>query len=216
MPISVFLVYDHEIVRPGIADLIDREPDLRVVGEAASARAARGRIAALSPDVAVLDVRLPDGDGMDLCRDIRSATPSVRCLLLTAYEDTTAGYAAVRAGASGHVLEDIPGRGLVDGIRRAARGESLVSRAVTRGMVTRSTAPVGSSSAGLALTIRERQVLHLIAKGMTNREIGDELELAEKTVKNYVSGLFAKLGVARRAQAAVVGALLEHDRLEPT
>jgi two-component system response regulator DevR len=214
MPIRVFLVDDHEIVRRGITNLIDREPDLEVVGEAGSVRGARGRIAALSPDVAVLDVRLPDGSGIDLCRDIRSASPSVRCLMLTAYDDTEASYAAVLAGASGYVLKDIQGQGLVDGIRRAARGESLMGHAVTRGVVARLTAPL-ESSPELDLTLRERQVLHLIARGMTNREIGEELELAEKTVKNYVSGLFAKLGVARRAQAAVVGALLEQETRDP-
>jgi two-component system response regulator DevR len=210
MAIRVFLVDDHEIVRRGITNLIDREPDLEVVGEAASVRGARGRIAALHPDVAVLDMRLPDGDGIDLCRDIRSADPSVRCLILTAYDDTEASYAAVLAGASGYVLKDIQGQGLVDGIRRSARGESLMGHAVTRGVMTRLTTPV-ESAPELDLTLRERQVLRLIAHGLTNREIGIELELAEKTVKNYVSALFAKLGVARRAEAAVVGARLEES-----
>ncbi|MCU1543607.1 MAG: DNA-binding response regulator [Microbacteriaceae bacterium] len=214
MPIRVFLVDDHEIVRRGITNLIEREPDLEVVGEAATVRGARGRIAALSPDVAVLDVHLPDGNGIDLCRDIRSAHPSVRCLILTAYDDTAASYAAVLAGASGYVLKDIQGQGLVDGIRRAAHGESLMGHAVTRAVVARLTAPV-ESSPELDLTLRERQVLRLIAHGMTNREIGIELELAEKTVKNYVSGLLAKLGVSRRVQAAVVGARLEQESPDP-
>ena len=209
MPITVFLVDDHEIVRRGITDLLNREPDLEVVGEAGTVKSARGRIAALHPDVAVLDVYLPDGSGIDLCRDVRSANPSIKCLILTAYDDNEASYAAVLAGASGYVLKDIQGKGLVDGIRRVARGDSLMGHAVTRSVVSRLSAPV-EASPDLDLTLRERQVLRLIATGMTNREIGIELGLAEKTVKNYVSGLFAKLGVARRAQAAVVGARLEY------
>jgi two-component system response regulator DevR len=208
MNTRVFLVDDHEIVRRGISDLINRETDLEVVGEADTVRAARGRIAALKPDVAVLDVHLPDGSGIDLCRDIRSANPSVRCLILTAYDDNAASYASVLAGASGYVLKDIQGTGLVDGIRRVAQGHSLLGHVVTRKVVARLTAP-SDSSPDLDLTLRERQVLRLIARGLTNKEIGVELRLAEKTVKNYVSGLFVKLGVTRRSQAAVVGSTLD-------
>lgn len=207
MTTRVFLVDDHEIVRRGISELINREPDLEVVGEADTVRGARGRIAALRPDVAVLDVYLPDGSGIDLCRDVRSANPEVRCLMLTAYDDSDASYAAILAGAAGYVLKDIQGRSLVDGIRRVARGESLMGHAVTRSVVSRLTTPV-SASPELNLTLRESQLLGLIATGMTNREMGLELGLAEKTVKNYVSGLFAKLGVTRRAQAAVLGSRL--------
>jgi two-component system response regulator DevR len=213
MTIRVFLVDDHEIVRRGIADLLNRERDMQVVGEAGTVRSALPRIAACHPDVAVLDVRLPDGSGIDLCRDVRSADASVRCLILTAYDDDEASYAAVLAGASGYVLKNIQGKGLLESIRRVARGDSLLGTGVTRSVVSRLTAPVDSSP-GLDLTLRERQVLGLIARGLTNREIGVELGLAEKTVKNYVSGLFAKLGVARRAQAAVVGANL--GRTVPT
>jgi DNA-binding NarL/FixJ family response regulator len=203
--IRVFLVDDHEVVRRGIADMINAEPDLEVVGEASTARQAVARVAATVPDVAVLDVRLPDGSGIDVCRTIRSANPVVQCLMLTAYDDDEASYSAVLAGASGYVLKDIRGQHLVESIRRVARGESLVQKAVTRKVVTELTGTAADSSAS-NLTTRERQVLELIAEGLTNRQIGDQLDLAEKTVKNYVSGLLAKLGMARRTQAAVYGA----------
>jgi two-component system response regulator DevR len=203
--IRVFLVDDHEVVRRGIADMINAEPDLEVVGEASTARQAVARVAATVPDVAVLDVRLPDGSGIDVCRTIRSANPGVQCLMLTAYDDDEASYSAVLAGASGYVLKDIRGQHLVESIRRVARGESLVQKAVTRKVVTELTGTATDSPTS-NLTTRERQVLELIAEGLTNRQIGDQLDLAEKTVKNYVSGLLAKLGMARRTQAAVYGA----------
>ncbi|MDQ1597624.1 MAG: two-component system, NarL family, response regulator DevR [Microbacteriaceae bacterium] len=206
--IRVFLVDDHEIVRRGIADLINAENDLEVVGEAATARAARGRIAATRPDVAVLDVQLPDGNGVDLCRDIRSSDSDVKCLMLTAYDDDAASYASVLAGASGYVLKDIRAQGLVDGIRRVAAGHSLIGPTVTKRVVAKLSEP-NVASPVMNLTLRESQVLPLIAEGMTNRQIGEELKLAEKTVKNYVSSLFTKLGVERRAQAAVIGAKLD-------
>jgi DNA-binding NarL/FixJ family response regulator len=198
----VFLVDDHEIVRRGVADLINAEKDLEVVGEASTAKQAVARIAATLPDVAVLDVRLPDGNGVDLCRDIRSAYPQVNCLMLTAYDDDEASYTAVLAGAAGYVLKDIKGQGLLDSIRRVARGEVLVDRAVSRRVVETAAA---AASPLAVLSTRERQVLELIADGMTNRQIGEHLELAEKTVKNYVSGLLTKLGMERRTQAAVYG-----------
>jgi DNA-binding NarL/FixJ family response regulator len=160
-----------------------------------------GRIAATRPDVAVLDVRLPDGSGIDLCRDIRSAHPTVQCLMLTAYDDDEASYAAVLAGAAGYVLKDIRGLGLLASIRRAARGEQLVDRAVSRKVVERATLAHDAE-----LGMREGQILNLIAEGMTNRQIGEQLGLAEKTVKNYVSGLLSKLGMERRTQAAVYAA----------
>ena len=200
--IRVFLVDDHEIVRRGVADLINAEKDLDVVGEASTAKQAVARIAATLPDVAVLDVRLPDGNGVDLCRDIRSAYPQVNCLMLTAYDDDEASYTAVLAGAAGYVLKDIKGQGLLDSIRRVARGEVLVDRAVSRRVVENASA---AASPLAVLSTRERQVLELIADGMTNRQIGEHLELAEKTVKNYVSGLLTKLGMERRTQAAVYG-----------
>ena len=204
MTTRVFLVDDHEVVRRGVANLIDAEPDLEVVGEASTARQARTRIAATSPDIAVLDVRLPDGNGVDLCRDLLSANSALRCIMLTAYDDEEASYAAVLAGASGYVLKDIRGQGLIEGIRAVAGGRSLVSKSVPARVVQDLTRPAEDPAAQLSL--RERQVLDLIAEGLTNREIGERLDLAEKTIKNYVSGLLAKLGMVRRTQAAVFGA----------
>jgi two-component system response regulator DevR len=203
----VFLVDDHEIVRRGIAELIDRETDLEVVGEAASVREALARVGATRPDVVVLDVRLPDGSGIDLCRAIRSAHPDLPCLMLTAYDDDEASVAAVLAGAAGYVLKYIRGQNLVAGIRRVAAGGSLISAAVNDRVRAGLAKPSMSSTDGMPdLTLRERQVLELIADGMTNRQIGDRLGLAEKTVKNYVSELLAKLGMERRTQAAVFAA----------
>lgn len=206
--IRVFLVDDHEIVRRGVAELINAEVDLEVIGEAGTARQAIGRIAATIPDVAVLDVRLPDGSGIDLCRDIRSAHPEVHCLMLTAYDDDEASYTAVLAGAAGYVLKDIKGQGLLESIRQVASGRTLMHRAVTRRVVEAVTV---ERSPAVELSLRERQVLELIAEGLTNRQIGEALQLAEKTVKNYVSGLLAKLGMERRTQAAVYGAGLRKD-----
>lgn len=199
----VFLVDDHEIVRRGVAELINAERDLEVVGEASTARQAIARIAATLPDIAVLDVRLPDGSGIDLCREIRSAHPQIHCLMLTAYDDDEASYAAVLAGAAGYVLKDIKGQGLVSSIRLVAEGRNLMDRTVSRRIVEVATSNRAPTA---VLSLREQQVLDLIAEGLTNRQIGEKLELAEKTVKNYVSGLLAKLGMERRTQAAVYGA----------
>ena len=201
--ISVFLVDDHEIVRRGVAAVINAESDLRVIGEASTVRQALGRIAATLPDVAVLDVRLADGSGIDLCRDIRSAHPEVRCLILTAYDDDEASRTAVLAGASGYVLKDIQGHGLVSSIRSVAQGKSLLGRAISQRVVESTSTEPGAS---VQLSLRERQVLERIADGLTTRQIGEKLALAEKTIKNYVSGLLAKLGMERRTQAAVYGA----------
>src|SRR4051812_42654376 len=212
MTTRVFLVDDHEIVRRGIAEIIDAERDLEVVGEASTAQQALGRVAAILPDIVVLDVRLPDGSGVDLCRSILSAHPDMRCLMLTAFDDDQASYAAVLAGASGYVLKDIRGQKLIESIRAVAAGRSLISRAVSEKVVSALTAPATSSASAsdlAELTLRERQVLGLIADGLTNRQIGERLELAEKTVKNYVSGLLAKLGMERRTQAAVYGSRLD-------
>lgn len=204
----VFLVDDHEIVRRGVADLLEREPDLDVVGEAGDAAHALARIEATLPDVAVLDVRLPDGDGIALCREIRSRHPQIRCLILTAYDDDEAAMSAVLAGASGYVLKNINGSNLVDDVRAAAAGRSLLHSAVTRQVATRAAADDRDDPRFGSLNLRERQVLALIAEGLTNRQIGENLQLAEKTVKNYVSGLLRKLGFERRTQAAVYQ--LEH------
>jgi len=206
--VRVFLVDDHEIVRRGVADVINAETDLEVVGEASTIRQALGRIAATLPDVAVLDVRLPDGSGIDLCRDIRSAHPNVHCLMLTAYDDDEASRTAVLAGAAGYVLKDIRGQTLLDSIRKVAAGKRLMDAGLAQRVVESATAARGPA---VELSLRERQVLDLIAEGLTNRQIGEKLELAEKTVKNYVSGLLAKLGMERRTQAAVYGSH-NHER----
>jgi len=203
--IRVFLVDDHEIVRRGIADLIDAERDLEVVGESGQVRGTLAKIEVTRPDVVVLDVRLPDGDGIELCRAIRSAHPDTRCLILTAYDDDEASRAAVLAGASGYVLKEIRARGLIEGVRKVAAGGTLLSTRVSARVAETFAAPRTDEP---ELTLRERQVLDLITEGLTNRQIGERLGLAEKTVKNYVSALLAKLGMERRTQAAIYR--LEH------
>lgn len=207
-PIRVFVADDHELVRRGICDLVDRQADLHVVGEAATAASARARIAATSPDVAVLDVRMPDGSGIDVCRWIRQENPATACLILTAFDDEDALYAAVLAGAAGYVLKDIRGGGLLEAIRRVASGHSLLEPSLKDRAIQRlhSTAPRGEDPRLDALSGRERQILALISEGLSNRQIGERLGLAEKTVKNYVSALLGKLGLQRRTQAAVLGA----------
>jgi two-component system response regulator DevR len=205
-PVRVFLLDDHEIVRRGIADLLETEPDITVVGEAGTAAEALRRIPAVQPDVAVLDARLPDGSGIDVCRDIRSSQPSVRCLILTSYDDEDAIFAAVMAGAAGYLLKQIRGTSLVDAIRQVAAGKSLLDPSVTERLLARLRDGHPRDERLASLTDREREILYLIAEGLTNRQIGERLFLAEKTVKNYVSALLAKLGLQRRTQAAVYGA----------
>jgi two-component system response regulator DevR len=202
--ITVFLVDDHELARRGIAGLLEAESDIQVIGEASTALQARSRILATRPDVAVLDVRLPDGSGIDVCRDIRSADPGIQCLMLTAYDDDEAIYAAVIAGAAGYVLKDIRGAGLVDSVRKIAAGRTLLDPTLTAKVVERMRGDASGDSRLASLSTRERQIMALIADGLTNREIGLRLSLAEKTVKNYVSGLLSKLGLQRRTQAAVL------------
>jgi two-component system, NarL family, response regulator DevR len=204
--IRVFLLDDHEIVRRGIADLLEAESEVSVVGEAGTAAEALRRIPAVHPDVAVLDARLPDGSGIDVCRDIRSAHPEIRCLILTSYDDNDAIFAAVMAGASGYLLKEIRGTSLVDAVRQVAAGKSLLDPAVTERLLTRLREGAPRDERLASLTDREREILSLIADGLTNKQIGERLFLAEKTVKNYVSGLLAKLGMQRRTQAAVYGA----------
>jgi two-component system, NarL family, response regulator DevR len=204
--IRVFLLDDHEIVRRGLADLLETESDLTVVGEAGTAAEALNRIPAARPDVAVLDARLPDGSGIDVCRDIRSSMPQVRCLILTSYDDNDAVFAAVMAGASGYLLKEIRGSSLVDAIRQVAAGRSLLDPSVTERLLTRLRDGEPEDKKLASLSEREREILGLITEGLTNRQIGERLFLAEKTVKNYVSGLLAKLGMERRTQAAVFGA----------
>lgn len=204
---EIFLVDDHEVVRRGIADLLRMQPDLVVVGEAGDLTHALRRIEATRPHVVVLDVRLPDGSGIDLCRTIRSRMPDVACLILTAYDDDTAISAAVLAGAAGYVLKDIAGNRLVESIRAVAAGRNLLDPSMVRRASTRIRESAADPRLG-SLGLRERQILKLIADGMTNRQIGETLGLAEKTVKNYVSSLLSKLGLDRRTQAAVFQ--LEH------
>lgn len=207
-PIRVFLLDDHEIVRRGIADLLENEDDIEVVGEAGTVAEAMSRIPATRVQVAVLDARLPDGSGIDVCRDIRSADPNVRALILTSYDDDEALFSAVMAGAAGYLLKEIRGTGLVDAIRQVAAGRSLMDPKVTEKLLVRLREGDPRDQQLAALTEREQNVLALIAEGLTNRQIGNELHLAEKTVKNYVSTILAKLGMQRRTQAAVFRANL--------
>jgi two-component system, NarL family, response regulator DevR len=204
--VRVFLLDDHEIVRRGIADLLEAEPGITVVGEAGTVDEALRRIPATRPQVAVLDARLPDGSGIDVCRDIRSSAPDVRCLILTSYDDNDAVFAAVMAGASGYLLKEIRGNSLVEAIRQVAQGRSLLDPSVTERLLARLRDGAPQDERFASLSEREREILELIADGLTNRQIGERLFLAEKTVKNYVSGLLAKLGMQRRTQAAVYGA----------
>lgn len=202
MTIKVFLLDDHEIVRRGLTELLEMSGDIVVVGESGSAAEATRRIPALRPDVAVLDARLPDGSGIDVCREIRAVDPAIRALILTSYDDQEALRAAVLAGAAGYVLKDIRGNDLVDAIRRVDRQENLIEEAV----VNRMRASMARDSVDprlAALTAQERRILEHVAQGQTNRQIAEDMCLAEKTVKNYVTSILGKLGMERRTQAAV-------------
>lgn len=205
----MFLLDDHEVVRRGIRDLLEAEDDLEVVGEAGTAEEAVGRILALSPDVCVLDVRLPDGTGVEVCRAVREKRPDLACLMLTSYSDDEALLEAVLAGAAGYLLKQVRGADLIDAVRRVAAGQSLLDPAVTSALLRRIREGSAEDDRLATLTDQERNVLHLLAEGKTNRQIADALYLAEKTVKNYVSNLLAKLGMSRRTEAAVWAARLE-------
>ena len=206
--IRVFLLDDHEVVRRGIAELLQAEGDIEVVGESSTVAEATRRIPALRPDVAILDARLPDGSGIDVCRDVRSIDPEIKGLILTSYEDDEALFAAIMAGAAGYVLKQIRGTDLVDTVRRVAAGQSLLDPAVTQRVLERIRHPVDEPVELRSLTEQERRILEHVAEGLTNREIAGRMFLAEKTVKNYVSSLLAKLGVERRTQAAVLASRL--------
>jgi DNA-binding NarL/FixJ family response regulator len=209
--IGVFLLDDHEIVRRGVRELLEAEPDLTVVGEAGTAASALARIPALRPDVAVLDVRLPDGDGVTVCREIRSRMPHVACLMLTSFGDDDALFDAIMAGAAGYVLKQIRGTDLVGAIRTVASGESMLDPEAASRVMKRMRDQAARSDPLAGLTDQERRILELIGEGLTNRQIGERMFLAEKTVKNYVSALFAKLGMERRTQAAAYAARVFTD-----
>ena len=202
---------DHEVVRRGIAELLNAVPAFEIVGEAGTAEQALPRVLASRPDVAILDARLPDGSGIDVCREIRSALPSTYCLILTSYDDEEAVLSAVLAGASGYVLKEVRTSGLVDAIEQAAQGRSLINPAVITQVMNRIREGSPTDNRLAALTTREREVLGLIAEGLSNRQICARMFLAEKTVKNYVSSLLGKLGIERRTQAAVFGAEIGKD-----
>jgi two-component system response regulator DevR len=204
--IRIFLLDDHEVVRRGIAELLDAIPDFQVVGEAGTVADTLPRVLASRPNVALLDARLPDGSGIDVCRDIRSALPDTYCLILTSYDDRDAVLAAVLAGASGYVLKEVRTAGLVDAIRQVAMGRSLIDPALIAQVMERVKEGSPADARLASLTQREREVLDYIADGLTNRQIGERMFLAEKTVKNYVSSLLGKLGMERRTQAAVFAA----------
>ncbi|MCW3844680.1 response regulator transcription factor [Micromonospora yasonensis] len=206
--IRVFLLDDHEVVRRGLADLLTSSGDIEVVGESGSAQEAARRIPALHPDVAILDARLPDGNGIDVCRDIRAVDSSIKGLILTSYEDDEALFAAIMAGAAGYVLKQIRGTDLVDAVRRVAAGQSLLDPAITTRVLERIRSGVEQPRELKSLTEQERRILEYVAEGLTNREIAGKMFLAEKTVKNYVSSVLAKLGLERRTQAAVLATRL--------
>jgi DNA-binding NarL/FixJ family response regulator len=202
--IKVFLLDDHEIVRRGVKDMLEAESDITVIGEAGTASSALARIPALRPDVAVLDVRLPDGDGVTVCREIRSRMPEVACLMLTSFGDDEALFDAIMAGAAGYVLKQIRGTDLVGAVRTVAAGESMLDPEAASKVMARMREQANKTDPLAGLTNQERKILELIGEGLTNRQIGEHMFLAEKTVKNYVSALFAKLGMERRTQAAAL------------
>jgi DNA-binding NarL/FixJ family response regulator len=201
--VRVFLLDDHEVVRRGLRELLEADGDIEVVGEAGTASEALTRIPPTKPDVAVLDVRLPDGDGVEVCREVRSLHPEIQCLILTSFSDDEALFQAIMAGAAGYLLKQVKGNDLVDAVRRVAQGQSLLDPAVTARVLERLRSGPETDERLDSLTDQERRILDLIAEGLTNRQIAERVHLAEKTVKNYVSNLLSKLGMERRTQAAV-------------
>ncbi len=203
MSLRIFLVDDHEVVRRGVRDLLDAEDDFEVVGEAGTVAEALARIHAVSPDVAVLDVRLPDGSGVELCRELRSSHPGIACLMLTSFDDDEALFEAIVAGAAGYVLKQVKGNDIVDAIRKVGAGASLLDPALTTRVMDRLRAGAQEDPRLAGLSSQERKILELLADGKSNRQIAAEMFLAEKTVKNYVSNLLSKMGMSRRTEAAV-------------
>jgi two-component system, NarL family, response regulator DevR len=207
-PITVFLMDDHEVVRQGVRALLEASGEIRVVGEASTAAEALARIPAVRPDVAVLDVRVPDGNGIEVCREIRSRLGTA-CLMLTSYSDDEALFEAIMAGAAGYVLKQIRGSELLSAVKRVGAGESLLDPAITGRVLQRLRTPSETDERLARLSEQERRILALIAEGLTNRQIAAEMNLAEKTIKNYVSNLLSKLGMERRTEAAVFATKLE-------
>jgi two-component system, NarL family, response regulator DevR len=216
VPLAVFLLDDHEVVRTGLRALLEAGDDITVVGEAGTVAEALSRIPVVKPDVAILDVRLPDGSGVEVCREVRSADPDIVCVMLTSYADDEALIASIMAGAAGYVLKQIGSIDLLDTIRRAGAGESLLDPALTSRVIDRLREGPAVDPRLASLTPQERRILDLIAEGNTNRQIGEEMYLAEKTVKNYVSNLLAKLGMERRTQAATFAARLNERSAQDT
>ena len=206
--VRVYLLDDHEVVREGLRALLESHDDIEVVGDSGSAVEAASRIPALRPDVAVLDARLPDGSGIEVCRTVRAVDPGIHGLILTSYDDDEALFAAIMAGASGYVLKQIRGADLVDAVRQVASGNSLIDPSMTARVLERVRHPHAVAPELAELTDQELKLLALIAEGLTNRQIGERMFLAEKTVKNYVSSILAKLGLERRTQAAVLASRL--------
>lgn len=209
MSIRVFLLDDHEIVRRGVRDLLESSGDIEVVGEADTAHQALERVPLVTPDVAVLDVQLPDGSGVEVCRELRSAHPEVACLMLTSFADDEAMFDAVVAGAAGYVLKQVRGSDIIDAVRRVAAGEQLLDPALVERALERLRRGPEEDERLRGLTPQEARILGLLADGLTNRQIADEMFLAEKTVKNYVSNLLSKMGMSRRTEAAVYAARLD-------
>ena len=203
MATTVFLLDDHEVVRRGLRELLETTSDISVIGESASASEATRRIPALRPDVAIFDARLPDGSGIDTCREVRSVDPGIKGLILTSYDDGQALAAAVLAGASGYLLKDIKGNGLIDAIRRVAAGENLLDDERADELRRKWSPPTPPDALLSRLTPQEQLILEHVAEGLTNRQIGEVMFLAEKTVKNYVTSILSKLGFQRRTQAAI-------------
>jgi len=206
MALKIFLVDDHEVVRRGVRELLEGEDDFEVVGEAGTVEDALNRINASRPDVAVLDVRLPDGSGVELCRELRSEHPSLACLMLTSYDDDEALFEAIVAGAAGYVLKQVKGNDIIDAVRRVGQGQILLDPAMTSRVVGRLRNGVTEDPRMAGLSNQEQRILGLLAEGKTNRQIGTEMFLAEKTVKNYVSNLLTKMGMSHRTEAAVYAA----------
>jgi DNA-binding NarL/FixJ family response regulator len=212
MTIRIFVLDDHELVRTGLQTLLECEEDMEVVGQAATAQQGLEDITALQPDVAILDVRLPDGSGIEVCREIRSTYPQIACLMLTSYADDEALFSAIMAGAAGYVLKEIGGSDLIGDIRRVSQGASLIDANLSKEIFDRLRQTQKTEARLSSLSAQERRVLDLIAQGRSNRQIAEEIFLAEKTVKNYVSSLLSKLGMQRRTEAGVYAAILAERR----